>query len=159
MGTAPPNLTFLLSQAGHVLETELAGALSCLGVSPRAFCVLSTALREDEITQTRLAELCALDKTTMVVTVDELERSGLAARRPSSTDRRARIIAVTTKGRTLVMAAEEIVANIHRDVLAALPAKERSVFVSALESLVEGRLSKPTPCDGVVRRRAVQVTG
>ncbi len=48
---------------------------------------------ESEQTQIRLAERCALDKTTMVVTGDELERSGLAERRPSPTDRRARIIA------------------------------------------------------------------
>ena len=54
---------------------------------------------EGELTQIQLAERCALDKTTMVVTVDELEKAGLAERRPSPTDRRARIIAVTDAGK------------------------------------------------------------
>jgi MarR family len=63
-----------------------------LGICPRSHCVLAKAM-ESERTQIRLAERCALDKTTMVVTGDELERSGLAERRPSPTDRRARIIA------------------------------------------------------------------
>ena len=43
--------------------------------------------------------MIGLDKTTMVVTVDELERAGLAERQASSTDRRARIIKVTPAGR------------------------------------------------------------
>jgi MarR family transcriptional regulator for hemolysin len=37
---------------------------------------------------------------THVVTVDELEKAGLAERRPSSRDRRARVISVTEAGVT-----------------------------------------------------------
>jgi len=48
---------------------------------------------EAERTQIQIAELAYLDKTTMVVTVDALEKAGLAQRRQSSTDRRARIVA------------------------------------------------------------------
>ena len=51
-----------------------------------------------EFTQTEIARMVGLDKTTMVVTVDELEAAGLAERRPSSTDRRARVIEVTKDG-------------------------------------------------------------
>src|SRR2546429_9974346 len=102
MGTVAPvevcrDLAYLLSQASHVLNTELTAALPRLHISPRHYCVLSQGMTGD-YTQIRLAELCGLDKTTMVVTIDELERAGLAARRPSSTDRRVRIIAVTAKG-------------------------------------------------------------
>jgi MarR family transcriptional regulator, transcriptional regulator for hemolysin len=147
-----PDLAFMLSQVSHALATELTAALTELGISPRAHCVLSKALT-GELTQNRLAELCALDKTTMVVTIDEMERAGLAERRPSSTDRRARIIAVTEAGRQLVAAAQQIVSRIHTDVLAALPAEERDAFVSALERLLDGRLGTPVQCERPVRRR------
>src|SRR4051794_23858792 len=102
--SAPPatvDLMLLLSQASHALHTELAAALTALGVSPRAHCVLSAAI-SGEKTQKELADVCGLDKTTMVVTIDELERKGLAERRPSTTDRRARIISVTDTGARLV---------------------------------------------------------
>ena len=102
------DLMFLLGQASHALETEMTAKLQALGVSPRAHCVLAHALR-GELTQSQVAEQCALDKTTMVVTMDELERAGLAERRPSSTDRRARIIAVTEAGRRIVEEADAIV--------------------------------------------------
>src|SRR6266545_7631865 len=91
------DLMFLLSQASHALETEMTAELHALGISPRAHCVLTHALR-GELTQSQVADTCALDKTTMVVTMDELEKAGLAERRLSGTDRRARIIAVTKDG-------------------------------------------------------------
>jgi MarR family transcriptional regulator, transcriptional regulator for hemolysin len=158
MATSAPvrhsaDLMLLLSQASHALTTELTARLSELGVSPRAHCVLATAMTGD-LTQGQLAERCALDKTTMVVTIDELERAGLAERRPSSTDRRARIIAVTAAGEQLVAEGRAIVAGVYDDVLAVLPDRERDAFVSGLELLVGGRLAHPVACERPVRRRA-----
>jgi len=149
------DLMFLLSQASHALETEMTAALHALGISPRAHCVLTHALR-GELTQSQVAEQCALDKTTMVVTMDELEKAGLAERRPSGTDRRARIIAVTKAGERRVAEANAIVARIYAEVLAALPAGQRDAFVAGLAQLVGGRLSTPVKCERPVRRRAVR---
>ena len=97
---SPLNADFgwLLGQAKHVYATEVTAALEEIGISPRGYHVLSTAMCGEQ-TQTELAQLIGLDKTTMVVTVDELERAGLAERRPSETDRRARVIAVTPAGK------------------------------------------------------------
>ena len=147
-----PDLLFLLSQAAHVLTTEHTAGLAGLGVSPRGYCVLSSALG-CERTQKELAEICALDKTTMVVTLDELERAGLARRRPSPTDRRARIVTVTEAGERKLSEAGAIVSRIQDDVLSALPVQERGAFVSALRRLVGGRLANPVPCERTVRRR------
>lgn len=79
MGTLAPaevkrDLMFLLSQASHVLMTELTAGLDKLGISPRDYCVLSHGIGVD-LTQIRLAELTGLDKTTMVVTLDEIGRA------------------------------------------------------------------------------------
>ena len=154
---APFDLMFLLSQAKHALETELTVALAEIGSTPRIQCVLAKA-SEGELTQTQLAELATIDKTTMVVTMDALERDGLAERRASSVDRRARVIAVTGEGRRMVAAGQEIVGRIFDDVLATLPAREREAFVDALQRLVGdgGRLSTPVHTERPVRRRAVR---
>ena len=149
------DLMFLLAQASHALETEMTAELQALGISPRAHCVLTHALR-GELTQSQVAEQCALDKTTMVVTMDELEKAGLAERRPCGTDRRARIIAVTKAGERSVAEADAIVARIYAEVLAALPAGQRDAFVNGLAQLVGGRLSTPMKCERPVRRRAVR---
>jgi MarR family transcriptional regulator for hemolysin len=128
------NVGWLLSQASHALKTELTAALEDLGVSPRAHHVLHTAMG-GEYTQTELARIVGLDKTTMVVTLDELEAAGLAERRPSATDRRTRVVAVTKAGEDKVRQAEEIAARIQADVLDALPAGERQALYSGLRRL------------------------
>jgi MarR family transcriptional regulator, transcriptional regulator for hemolysin len=157
MSTTPraettPDLMFLLSVANHVLMTEHAAKLERLGISPRGFWVLSAAA-SGEFTQKELAERCYVDKTTMVVTLDELEKAGLARRRPAPTDRRARIITVTEEGRRVVAEARRVIAETHADVLSALPDAERDALVSALSRLVSGRLGTPSPCERPVRRR------
>ncbi len=154
--TAPPlsaNLCWLLSTAAHSLTTEMTRAMEGLGVSPRGFSVLTTALAGD-YTQTELARMVGLDKTTMVVTLDELEAAGLAERRPSPTDRRARVIAVTDAGERKVREAEEIAALTNEDVLGVLDPEEREAFLGALTRLVGDRLSEPVACAKPVRRRA-----
>jgi MarR family transcriptional regulator, transcriptional regulator for hemolysin len=139
-GEPPPlvsNLGWLLTQASHVLKTELTAALENLGISPRAHHVLKTAM-QGEYTQTELTHIVGLDKTTMVVTLDELEAAGLAERRPSATDRRARIVGVTKAGVAKVRQAEAIAARIHADVLETLPARERLVLLDGLARLAAG---------------------
>ena len=147
------NLCWLLSQASYTLTTRLTAALEGLGVSPRAHAVLTAAMTGAH-TQIELARMVGLDKTTMVVTLDELEAAGLAERRPSSKDRRARVVAVTKAGERKVLEAEEVVQRIHADVLSALPARDRKVFLDALTRLVTERLSEPVVCAHPVRRRA-----
>jgi MarR family transcriptional regulator for hemolysin len=146
------NLGWMLDQANHALGSEVAGALAPLGLGQRGFCVLSSAI-DAERTQTELAGMIGLDKTTMVVTVDELERKGYAERVPSPTDRRARVIKVTDAGRAKVAEGQEIVTRVQNEVLSSLPLSERAAFVAALMNLVGGRLSSAPQCVPPLRRR------
>ncbi|NUW32493.1 winged helix-turn-helix transcriptional regulator [Nonomuraea sp. SMC257] len=145
------DLSFLLDHTSHVLRTRMAAALAEIGLTARMHCVLVHAL-EEERTQIQLAELGDMDKTTMVVTVDALEKAGYAERRPSSTDRRARIIAVTEAGAAVARRSQEIVDGVHRDALRALPDDEREVLVRALNRLVGGHLAEPAEGPQPARR-------
>jgi DNA-binding MarR family transcriptional regulator len=153
--TAPqrtaPDLSFLLAHASHVLASRMTAALAEIGMTPRGHCVLVHAM-PGELTQIELAKLTDLDKTTMVVTLDELEEAGYAERRISRTDRRARIVAVTSEGERIAAAGTEIVDRVHREVLEALPPAERDAFVSALTRLVDGHLASPSAGEPPVRR-------
>ncbi|MFC9662236.1 MarR family winged helix-turn-helix transcriptional regulator [Nocardia sp. NPDC127606] len=148
-----PDLSFLLDRTSHVLRTQMAAALAEIGLTARMHCVLVHAL-EAERTQAQLAELGDMDKTTMVVTVDALEKAGLAERKPSSTDRRARIISVTPAGAELAARSTAIVDGVHQGALGSLPKAERESLLSALHHLVEGHLS--TVVEAAPARRARQ---
>jgi MarR family transcriptional regulator for hemolysin len=146
-----PDLSFLLDHVSHVLRTRMAAALAEIGLTARMHCVLVHAL-EKERTQIQLAEIGDMDKTTMVVTVDALEKAGLAERRTSGTDRRARVIAVTEEGARVAKRSQEIVDRVHEQALATLPAGERKVLLQAMNRLVTGHLASPAESPQRTRR-------
>ncbi len=146
-----PDLSFLLDHTSHVLRSKMSAALAEIGLTARMHCVLVHAL-EEERTQIQLAEIGDMDKTTMVVTVDALEKAGLAERRPSRTDRRARIIAVTDEGARVARQSQEIVDRVHRDALATLPGGDREALLRALKCLVGDALANPVEAPRAARR-------
>jgi len=145
------NLNWLLTQAHYALATELAAALEPLGLTPRGHAVLGAALTGGH-TQKQLADLVGLDKTTMVATLDELERAGFARRVPSQSDRRAHVVEVTPEGRKKATAASKIVKRLDAEVLGALGEETSGEFVATLGRLVRERLAEPVACKGVRRR-------
>jgi DNA-binding MarR family transcriptional regulator len=146
------NLAWLLYRAHWALAAELTAALEPLGLSARGYHVLQAAL-SGEHTQTELAEMVGLDKTTMVVTLDELERAGLAERRLAPHDRRARIVAVTAAGQRKVVEAEKVKERVQAEVMGELSAAEGEALMGALSKLVEGRLAEQVECTPPLRRR------
>ncbi len=154
MSTTTPtiDLAMLLDLAGRGLQTELTARLAAVGLTVREQCVLSKAAT-GEFSQIQLAQMAQMDKTTMVTTVDRLEAAGLAKRRPSAADRRARIIAVTDAGARKAEQGNEIITRTYQDVLGALPEDEREPFVGALIRLVGDVLANPAECEHPPRRR------
>jgi MarR family transcriptional regulator for hemolysin len=148
---AAPDLSFLLDHTSHVLRTRMAAALAEVGMTARMHCVLVKA-REEERTQIQIAELGDMDKTTMVVTVDALEKAGLAERRPSTTDRRARIIAVTEAGAEMVERSQAIVDRVHAEAIGSLPEELRPALLEALNLLARGHLAAPVESPAGARR-------
>jgi DNA-binding MarR family transcriptional regulator len=146
------NLCWLLTRASHALMTKLTAALEELGVSPRGHHVLYEAM-QGTYTQTELARMIGIDKTTMVVTVDELEALGLAERRATVHDRRARVIAVTEAGERKVREGQEIAERIQAEILGTLPDDDRKVFIASLMRLVTEPLAEPVPTAHAVRQR------
>jgi DNA-binding MarR family transcriptional regulator len=144
------NVCWLLSRANWAQKAEVETALMSTGLTVRQHQVLTAALDADK-TQTQLANILGLDKTTMMVTLDELEREGLTERRPLPNDRRARLVAVTADGRKLLRKADKAFVEANERVLSRLPETERSVFLQALERLacpgcVESREESAADC-------------
>jgi MarR family transcriptional regulator for hemolysin len=145
------NLGWLLSQASYAYGSEVAAALEPLGLGQRGVCVLASAVT-GEFTQTQLAQAIGLDKTMMMVTLDELEKLGLAERRRSARDRRAHIVAVTPAGAAKLAEAQAVIERVQEVVLGTLPKTQRDAFFGGLVQLVTGRLAEPPECGTPVRR-------
>jgi DNA-binding MarR family transcriptional regulator len=152
--TPPPvDLSLLLNQASHALAARLTAALERLEISVRSYCALAKAA-DEQLTQGQLAKAAWMDKTTMVVTLDELERRGLAERRHAPTDRRVRVVAVTDAGRAVLHEADSVVQQVYDEVLADVAPADRDAFLAVLDQLVAGPLAAPSQLDKPLRRRA-----
>ena len=150
------DLSFLLNQSSYALTAHLVAALAGLGITVREFCVLMKADGEER-TQNVVAELAALDKTTMVITLDALEKAGLAERKVSGSDRRARVVAVTPKGRKVLHRAYDVVDGVVDDALGVLDPATRATFLAALETLTAGPWLAPSHT-APQRRRQVRAS-
>src|SRR5205807_7766660 len=92
-------LFFRLWRASH---TRIAEALETIGLTPALFGLLNVLGAREGAIQQELGSAMGIDRSTMVVLIDQLEAAGLAQRCPHPSDRRARVLAITPAGRTLL---------------------------------------------------------
>ena len=88
----------LLVVAASAAQALASTTLEPLGLSARAWGVLSTLAESGPLTQIELANATATDRTAMVYQLDELEQRGLVQRMPNPDDRRSYLIHLTAQG-------------------------------------------------------------
>src|SRR3954454_18749706 len=102
------DLGFLLTRASGLVVRATNAALADVGLRVRQYSVLVLADDSaDGISQRDLGEVLGLDPSQVVALVDELAAAGLVERRPSPTDRRAKLVAATAQGVRLRRRADE----------------------------------------------------
>jgi DNA-binding MarR family transcriptional regulator len=79
----------------------------------------------------------------MVSLIDQLETAGLAKRRPRPTDRRAREVVITPKGRRLLERSRQMASQVEYEVLSGLSAAERRQLLTLLQRAL--RTAPPQP--------------
>ena len=115
-------LLFVVQQAAQALATE---RLEPLGLSPRAWGVLSTLAESGPLTQIDLATTMSIDRTAMVYLIDELEAAALVERVRHPQDRRAFLIYLTPAGQDLQAQAAAALAGAADTLLTPLDPAER----------------------------------
>jgi DNA-binding MarR family transcriptional regulator len=122
-------LFFRLWRASH---TRIAEALESVDLTPALFGLLNVLGARKGANQQEIGAAMGVDPSTMVSLIDELERAGLAERRPHPTDRRAREVAITPKGRRVLERARRMAFQVEDEVLRGLTAAERRELLRLL---------------------------
>ena len=127
-------LLFVAQQAAQTLATE---RLEPLGLSPRAWGVLSTLAESGSMTQIELATALAIDRTAMVYLLDELEEQGLVQRVRNPEDRRSFLIHLTAPGEQTQRKAAAGLAGAAETLLKPLDTVERRQLVDLLARIAD----------------------
>lgn len=129
------SLAFLLSQVGARSAELFADRLRPLGLSPRAFGVLSNLNVSEDQTQQQLADALGIHRNNMVGLIDKMESEGWVRRHRSEQDRRAFNIRLTDTGRTLVNRVQETIVVLEQTVTSDLSTEERATMAALLQRL------------------------
>jgi len=122
-------LFFRLWRASH---TRIAEALESIGLTPALFALLNVLGAREGAIQQEIGSAMGIDRSTMVVLIDELEAKGLAKRRAHPADRRAREVAITPKGRRVLERGRRMAIQVEDEVLRGLTTTERDELLKLL---------------------------
>jgi DNA-binding MarR family transcriptional regulator len=127
-------LLVVAAGAAQSLATE---RLEPLGLSPRAWGVLSTLIESGPLTQIELASATATDRTAMTYLLDELEQRALIKRVRNPDDRRSYLIHLTPEGKRTQARAAGDLAKQADTLLKPLSAAERSQLIDLLTRVAD----------------------
>ncbi len=134
--TVPGNsVGFSLSQIGLETARQFGEVVGALGLEPRHFAVLHAVHRDAGQAQQTIGDLLAIPASTMVAIVDHLEGAKLLERRPHATDRRARILYLTTRGETLLSKAQAEAMAQEARICVGLGPQERAQLLGLLQRI------------------------
>jgi DNA-binding MarR family transcriptional regulator len=132
------NAGFLLGRVGQLAREELARALEPMGLKPRHYGVLAVLADEGPHPQRVLGEKLRIDRSTMVIVVDELEAMGLVERRRDRRDRRRYELTLTNAGGRVLSEALPVVESVEEAVLAPLDERRRRELRDSLAIMLQG---------------------
>lgn len=148
-GKSTERIGQLLVVAAGAAQTLATACLEPLGLSPRAWGVLSTLVESGPLTQIELATATSTDRTAMTYLLDDLEGRGLLERRRNPGDRRSYLIHLTSQGTQTQRDAAGELAKQADFLLQPLAAPERKQLIDALTRIADHweTCSAPSPSE------------
>jgi DNA-binding MarR family transcriptional regulator len=107
-------------RAARAIARTFDEALRPLGLNSGQFSLLISLNRPEPPSLGSVAQLLALDRTTLTANLKPLERQGLVEVRPDEKDRRTRRLVITSKGRALLIEAVPVWTKTHQAIEAGL---------------------------------------
>jgi DNA-binding MarR family transcriptional regulator len=131
------DLHWLFARLKQGLATAETSAVREHGMTLWGYTVLMAIVDAPTRSQLALAQAVSVDKSKLVLVLDELEAAGLVRRRPDPADRRARIVEATDTGRHVLAAARDDIEAIENTLLAELDAADQDALRTVLGRLAD----------------------
>jgi DNA-binding MarR family transcriptional regulator len=105
-----------VQRAARALARRFDEALRPVGLTNGQFSLMMSLNRPEPAGMASVANLLAMDRTTLTAALKPLERRGLVRVAKDPSDRRGRWLSLTPKGKTLLASAAPVWERTHRDV-------------------------------------------
>lgn len=131
------NLGMRLRGAYLSLHRRTNAHFAQFGVTSDQFVVLGLLMEEDGITQQQLSGRSFSDPNTIAAMLNVLERKGFVCRKAHATDRRVRLVMLTSEGRSMAKRLTRSLDRFHTEFRATLPEDEPEVVYEWLARVID----------------------
>ena len=157
MKTASTNtLGFLIHDAARLLRRRFEARGAEHGLSAAQWRLMVHVVKQDGVSQARLAELLEIEPISVSRLVDRMEQGGWVRRCPDPQDRRVRVIHPTERALDAFASVKVLAGEVYDEALAGLSADERATLMHGLTTLVAnlGGLDDTAACARTVGKGA-----
>jgi DNA-binding MarR family transcriptional regulator len=137
---------FLLTETSRLFRKLIDRRLHPLGLTRAQWSVLAIVSNRDGLSQSQLAEMLEIEKTTAGRLIDHVEKRGWIERRPIPGDRRLWGVCLTEQARPLIAEVERIVLSTRTEMLSGLSPEQQQGLSHALQA-VKSNLSTALSVD------------
>lgn len=134
-GKQPPfgqAVGFLLSQLGFETARRFGELMSEVELEPRQFALMRAIAASEGRSQNEVAETLRIPPSTMVSVIDYLEDRGLVERRLHPTDRRSRVLYMTSRGNALLGRATSLAMSLETTICEGITSADREALLGML---------------------------
>ena len=141
--TQLPKIVAITELPGHSIRRLQQIAVSLFmehtkahGVTPVQYAALEEIFRSPGLDQRTLATAIRFDTSTIGGVIDRLEKRGLVTRNASPTDRRVRLLELTSDGKQVLAEMQPAVQSAQQAIVAPLSATERAHFAALTKKIL-----------------------
>jgi DNA-binding MarR family transcriptional regulator len=140
--TPPPAFGLLLDLLGYHLRRaqsavfqDFAASMNGAELTPGQFGVLALIEANAGLSQTRLAQILGIDRSTLVGVIDKLERQGLVERAARPNDRRSHALKLSRGGEARFQNLARLVRRHESRIARRLSPRERDTLIALLQRI------------------------
>ncbi len=105
-----------VQRAARALARRFDNAMKPTGLTNGQFSLMMSLNRPQPATMGQVAQVLAMDRTTLTAALKVLERRGLVRSEPDPRDRRGKLLSLTDEGMAALAAALPIWTRVHREI-------------------------------------------
>jgi len=132
---AAPGLWLVIAKSYRALSLVAEQSIANTGLGLTDFAALEALLHKGPLTISEIQDKVRLASGSMTAAVDRLEKLGLVVRRSSPSDRRARVLELTAKGKRLAASCFKRHAKDLEALMSGLSEKEKEQLYGSLKKL------------------------
>src|SRR5215831_1388117 len=130
---------YMLRRAQIAVFQDVFRAFAEVGIRPAQFSVLTVIAHNPGRTQSQISAALGIKRTNFVALIDNLERRGLAERRPALNDRRSHALHLTEAGKATVRRLNRMVDKLEAGMIRRIGRDRRVLLLDLLGRLAESK--------------------